>query len=126
MEKVLLVAAGGALGSVLRFLSVSLLGRLTGDAATGTLLVNVAGSFLMGCLFVLLIEHSDGVLSRLMPFLSVGLLGSFTTFSAFSLDALRLFESGKPWVAGFYVLGSVSLSIVAVIVGVAVMRAQSA
>ncbi|MEM9059614.1 MAG: CrcB family protein [Pseudomonadota bacterium] len=120
------MAAGGALGSVLRYLSVSVFARIAGDVAIGTFFVNVVGSFLMGCVFALLLERPEGSLSRFVPLISVGLLGGFTTFSAFSLDVLRLFESGRLWFAGLYATGSVAISIVAVFLGVAFIRAQSA
>ena len=78
------VALGGAIGSVLRFVTVSVVG-----GPVATFAVNVLGSFLMGVLVVALAQRS-----HLSPFLMTGVLGGFTTFSAFSLDALKLYEGG--------------------------------
>ena len=95
------VALGGALGAALRHLSVLAL-----PAPWGTLAVNVAGSFAIGLLAMRLSP-------ALAPFLITGVLGGFTTFSAFSLDALRLAEGGRLGSALLYVGGSVALSLVA-------------
>jgi fluoride exporter len=107
-----LIALGGAVGSVLRYLMVAAIG-----APLGTLAVNVLGSFAIGVLFILL-----GVREGWQFLLMTGLLGGFTTFSAFSLDTLRLFEAGHPMQAAAYVLGSVALSLIAVALGVALTR----
>lgn len=109
---VLHVALGGAIGSVLRHLAVQALG-----APWATLVVNVLGSFAIGVLFVALgpkLTHA--------PLLMTGLLGGFTTFSAFSLDTLRLVEAGQSVQAAGYVAGSVVLSLIAVALGVALAR----
>jgi fluoride exporter len=107
-----LIALGGALGSVLRYLMVSAIG-----APLGTLAVNVLGSFVIGVLFVLLDARTGWQL-----LLMTGLLGGFTTFSAFSLDTLKLVEQGQVLQAVGYVLGSVVLSLAAVALGVALTR----
>lgn len=107
-----LIALGGALGSVLRYLMVAAVGAPWGTAA-----VNVIGSFAIGVLFVLLDTRVGWQL-----FLMTGLLGGFTTFSAFSLDTIKLFEAGQPFEAALYVLGSVVLSLIAVALGVALAR----
>ena len=117
IEKLLLVAIGGACGASLRFLSVSAFVRLTGDTALGTLFVNVVGSFLMGLAVVLLAARFPETGARFMPLIAVGLLGGFTTFSAFSLDAIRLIEDGRIAGASAYIAGSVVLSILALVVG---------
>ncbi len=114
------VALGGALGSVGRYgLQLASL-RVMGPAfPVGTLALNVLGCFVMGLLFVWLTERG---LMRFAPFLITGILGGFTTFSAFSLDALLLWEKGQVgWAAG-YVLASVLLSLAAVGLGVWLMR----
>lgn len=114
------VALGGALGAVARFATVAMASRLFGPGFPwGTLAVNVAGSFVMGLMFVWL---ADKGAMRWAPFLMTGVLGGFTTFSAFSLDAFRLWEAGSPGAAGGYVLGSVALSLAGLMAGVAVMR----
>ena len=106
------VAIGGAIGSVLRYLMVVGIGT-----PVATLAVNVVGSFAMGVLFITLASRTS-----LSPFLMTGVLGGFTTFSAFSLDALKLWESGQAMQAGLYVLASVILSLVAVALGAALAR----
>jgi CrcB protein len=85
----------------------------------GTLIVNGVGSFLMGVLFVWLAEKG---LVRLAPLLMVGVLGAYTTFSTFSLDALTLWERGLAWQAAAYVFLSVIVSLVAVAAGVWITR----
>jgi fluoride exporter len=101
-----LVALGGAAGSMLRYLSL-----LAVPAPWGTLGVNVLGSFLIGLIFV-----PAGRLG-LSPLLLTGMLGGFTTFSAFSLDAARLWTAGQGAQAVAYVAGSVGLSLIAVAAG---------
>jgi fluoride exporter len=107
-----LVALGGAAGSVLRYLTV-----LAVPAPAGTLIVNVAGSLVMGVLSVVLVTRL-----HLSPLLMAGLLGGFTTFSAFSLDTLKLWEAGQTLTALGYVLVSVILSIAALALGAALAR----
>ena len=106
------VAIGGALGSVLRYLTISAVG-----GPIATFIVNVAGSLVMGVLFVVLSSRA-----HLSPLLMTGVLGGFTTFSAFSLDALRLYEGGQPAQAALYIAGSVVLSLIAVALGAALAR----
>lgn len=114
------VALGGAIGAVCRFLTGAAAVRLVGAGFPwGTLTVNVVGSFAMGVIFVVL-SQKDAM--RLAPFLMAGVLGGFTTFSAFSLDALTLFERGEAGAAGIYVLASVILSLAAVVAGVLLTR----
>ncbi len=101
-----LVALGGALGSVLRYVALLAL-----PAPWGVMAVNVLGSFLIGLVFV-----PAGRLG-LSPLVMTGLLGGFTTFSAFSLDALRLWTAGAVGQAAIYVAGSVLVSLAAVAAG---------
>ena len=108
------VALGGAIGAAFRFL----IGTIVAFPL-GTLTVNVLGSFLMGLAFVGLANKG---LERWIPFAMAGVLGGFTTFSAFSLDTLKLFEAGRVGAAGGYVVASVVLSIGGLILGVMVMR----
>ena len=107
-----LIALGGAIGSVLRYLMVTAIG-----APLGTLAVNVLGSFAIGVLFVWL-----GAREGWQFFLMTGVLGGFTTFSAFSLDTLKLMQAGQALQAAAYVGGSVLLSLAAVALGVALMK----
>ena len=105
------VALGGAIGSVLRHLCISTLG-----APWATALVNIAGSFVMGIFFVTLGR------TTLSPLLMTGVLGGFTTFSAFSLDTLKLWQSGQIPQAALYAATSVTLSLIAVALGAALAR----
>jgi len=115
------VALGGALGASLRYLTNVSVMRLVGPGFPyGTIAVNVLGSFLMGMLVVVLARRGG---LELAPFLMTGVLGGFTTFSAFSLDTLTLFERGEISLAGLYVGMSVFLSLAAIAVGVLVTRA---
>lgn len=106
------VALGGAIGSVLRFLTVATIG-----APIGTFVVNVLGSFVIGILFTALQSRAG-----LSPLLMAGILGGFTTFSAFSLDALKLFQAGQIASALVYAGGSVVLSLLAVGLGAALAK----
>ncbi|MDP7151761.1 MAG: fluoride efflux transporter CrcB [Paracoccaceae bacterium] len=122
MTSLLSIALGGALGASARYLTGLAALRLFGAGFPwGTLTVNVLGSFLMGLLFVLL-----GQGGRFSPLLMTGLLGGFTTFSAFSLDAVALYDKGAVGLAGIYVLASVILSITALIAGIALARSFAA
>ncbi|UYV36349.1 fluoride efflux transporter CrcB [Rhodobacteraceae bacterium D3-12] len=115
------VALGGALGASARYLTSVGAMRLMGPGFPwGTLAVNVIGSFLMGVLVVAL-AHKDASL-RYAPFLMTGLLGGFTTFSAFSLDALTLYERGDLALAGLYVAASVLLSLAAIALALILTR----
>lgn len=114
------VALGGAIGAAARYGVGVAVFRMTGPGfPLGVLVVNVVGSFLMGLLVVYLGQKS---LSHLNPFLMTGVLGGFTTFSAFSLEAYTLFERGEAGQAALYVGLSVLLSIGALVLGVIAMR----
>ncbi len=119
-----LVAMGGAVGALLRFLTVGWASRAFGlDFPWGTMIVNILGSFVMGLLAVMLLERFDGSWGRYAPLLMTGVLGGFTTFSAFSLDALYLMERGRIGSALAYVGGSVGLAILGLFIGLAAARA---
>lgn len=114
-----LVALGGAAGSMLRYLTVLGAARLFGPGLPlGTLAVNVIGSFLIGVLAIWLM----GSRAWAYPLLISGFLGGFTTFSAFSLEAFRLWETGQPALAAAYVAGSVGLGLAALLAGLALGR----
>ena len=123
MIPVAAVAAGGAIGAVLRHLGVRWLSHAVPGFPWGTLVVNVVGSLVMGLLAVALMERFPGSWGRFAPFLMTGVLGGFTTFSAFSLDALLLIERGRMLAASGYVAGSVGLSVLALWAGLALGRA---
>ncbi|PCJ76774.1 MAG: fluoride efflux transporter CrcB [Rhodobacteraceae bacterium] len=123
MPVLLQVALGGALGASLRFLSGAMILRTMGSGFPyGTMFVNVVGSFLMGLLAFYLLERMDGSFSRYAPFLMTGVLGGFTTFSAYSLDALYLLERGRYASASVYMGGSVVLAIGALFLGMTIAR----
>lgn len=114
------VALGGAIGAAGRYLTGLAALRLLGPGFPwGTLTVNVVGSFVMGVLVVTL-AHLGA--NRFAPLLMTGILGGFTTFSAFSLDALTLWERGETLTAALYVGASVGLSLAAIIAGLALAR----
>ena len=120
---ILSVAAGGAIGATLRWAIVRWVGHVLGPAFPyGTLVVNIGGSVVMGVLAVLMMERFPGSWGRFSPFLMTGLLGGFTTFSAFSLDALFLIERGRNLAAAGYIGGSVALSILGLWVGLTLAR----
>lgn len=124
------VAVGGAFGAVLRYqLGRSMTGWL-GPAAMGvfpwaTLTVNALGSLLMGVLAGWLTFRGTANWEQLRLLLGVGLLGGFTTFSAFSLEMVLLIERGQLLFAALYTFLSVALGITGLFAGLMVMRAVS-
>jgi CrcB protein len=118
----LLVFAGGGLGAVARH-GVNRVGFATLGPGFPwwTLAVNVSGCFLIGLMAGLFGALETGHNTRL--FLTTGFLGGFTTFSAFSLDALTLWERGQPLLAGVYIAGTVILSLIAAAAGMLLSRA---
>ncbi|GAA6149754.1 fluoride efflux transporter CrcB [Pseudooceanicola nitratireducens] len=120
IQTLLHVALGGAIGASARYLTGVAALRLMGPGFPwGTLVVNVIGSFLMGAIVIILAELSA---NRFAPLLMTGLLGGFTTFSAFSLDAVTLWERGETMQAATYVAASVVLSLAALMAGLFVAR----
>lgn len=120
LASLLQVALGGAVGASLRYLAGVGAARLIGHGFPwATLFVNVLGSLAMGALVALLAQKDA---TRFAPLLMTGLLGGFTTFSAFSLDAVTLYERGQIGAAASYVTASVVLSIAALFAGMALMK----
>ena len=112
------VAVGGAIGACLRLAATGTALRLFGAGfPVGTLAVNVVGSLAMGLVAALLLDRPEA--ARLQPVLMTGILGGFTTFSAFSLDTLALVQRGEGGKAMIYVAASVLLSLLAVLGGYA-------
>lgn len=123
MPMILWVAAGGALGSAARYLVNVAAGRLLGpEFPWGTLTVNVAGSFVMGLLITLMALKMQ-VSQEVRAFLTTGILGGFTTFSAFSLDFAALVERREAGLAALYAIVSVGLSLAAIFAGLKLGRA---
>ena len=116
---VFMVAVGGALGSVARFLCSLALARWFGETFPwGTLFVNIAGSFVIGFFFTL---TAPGGRLLVTPdwriFVTVGICGGFTTFSSFSLQTLVLLRDGEWLLAGLNAFGSLALCMLAVWLG---------
>ena len=123
MPVIFQIALGGALGACLRYATVVSMARLVGIGFPwGTMVVNVVGSFLMGVVAVLVLLRQDLGLVRVAPFLMPGLLGGFTTFSAFSLETLDLFEDGRIIGAVAYAGSSVVFGISALMLGLWLAR----
>ena len=118
-----LIALGGALGAVSRFLLGNAVSKAIGSALPyGTFVVNVIGCFAMGLLMTIIVDR------ELLPaswclFLCVGLLGGFTTFSSFAYEGLMLLNEGRLLAVLNYVGGSVGLGLVAAAAGVLCARA---
>jgi len=115
------IAAGGALGSLARWGLAAALPRRPGGFPWATFLTNVTGCLLIGALMVLLAEAWPP--SRyLRPFLGIGVLGGYTTFSTYVLDARNLLVTGHAGPAAAYLLGSLAVGLAAVWAGVALIR----
>ncbi len=120
MLQIMMVGIGGALGSILRFLMSSVMVAWLGrDFPFGTLTINVLGSFLMGLLAIVLVEHLD-LDAVWRTTILVGFLGGFTTFSSFSLETLHLFLADETFKALLYMGLSVVLCVGAAALGLKV------
>jgi CrcB protein len=121
MASIFYVAAGGAIGAVLRYIMIQgLVLRLHPlPFPLGTMLVNILGSFAIGLVMARLVGAGQ---ESLRLFLVTGILGGFTTFSAFSWDVLQILERGQMVQAALYILGSVLLSLLAAYAGYALMK----
>ena len=119
----LAIAVGGGLGSLARhYLSTAIYGLTGGTFPWGILAVNVVGGFAMG-LIVELSALKLNLSPELRAFFTTGILGGFTTFSAFALDSALLIERGDWTGAGSYMVGSVVLSVAALFAGLWLVRA---
>jgi len=120
------IGTGGALGAILRHgVNVGAVQVFGHGFPMGTLIVNILGSFLMGVL-IALFAHSIQTSNEIKLFLTTGFLGAFTTFSAFSLDFVTLYERGDIAMAGGYAAASVILSILALFAGLLLIRGMVA
>jgi CrcB protein len=123
MQSFLLVGLGGALGSMGRYGFSVLVGRFwMNPFPLGTLLINILGSFAMGILIGLLAKFTPEWSPTARLFVAIGVLGGFTTFSSFSLDAIALFERGQMGAALTYALLSVVVSVAALYFGLLITR----
>ncbi|GAA2872336.1 CrcB protein [Aminobacter niigataensis] len=117
-----LVAVGGAIGASLRHLANLVALRLAGpNFPWGTLAINIVGSFAMG-LFIGWLARRTGTSNELRLFVATGILGGFTTFSAFSLDFATLWERGSTLPAFGYAFASVICAILALFLGMWLAR----
>jgi CrcB protein len=118
----LIVFLGGGLGAAVRH-GINLgAARLLGTAFPyGTLLINITGSFIMGLVAAYFAFKGDAS-QHWRLFLTTGILGGYTTFSAFSLDVALLYERGEAGAAALYVLASVAISIIGLFAGLALVR----
>jgi len=122
VQHLLIVAAGGAIGAGTRHLANVAALRLVGVAFPwGTLVINIVGSFLMG-IVVEVIARRAGASAELRLFIATGVLGGFTTFSAFSLETALLWERGAHVAAAAYVAASVAGAIAALFAGLWLAR----
>lgn len=123
LQTIALVGAGGALGAVSRYGAGVLVTRLGFSGFPyATMLVNVAGSLAMGLLVGYLARETPENQNTLRLFIAIGILGGFTTFSSFSLDAVSLIQRGQMGLAAIYMLGSVLVGIAALFLGLWLMR----
>lgn len=122
MQILIPIAIGGAVGAMARYSASLGVHGLFGHAFPyGTLFVNVVGSFGIGLLYVVIMD-SAAELGHYRAPLMIGLLGAFTTFSAFSLETIQLMESGDIWKAGINIVLNVVLCLVACWSGLALAR----
>ena len=116
------IAIGGAAGSLCRYgMSNGIYLLLGRSFPYGTLAVNILGSFIMGSVYILMIERAS-ISEELRAGITIGLLGAFTTFSTFSIETINLIESGEILKAGLNILFSVTLCVVGCWLGMNLSR----
>jgi fluoride exporter len=124
MRSSLLVFVGAGCGGVLRHLvNLWVTGRMGFAFPWGVFFINISGSLIMGLIAgYFAFKSGTGWSPQMRLFLTTGVLGGYTTFSAFSLDAALLIERGELWSAGLYVAGSVVFSIAGLFLGLSIIR----
>jgi CrcB protein len=123
MRTVVAVGFAGFVGALARYELEGLIAdKTTGSFPWGTMFVNVTGSFVLGLLFALLVEGRVVVAPWLRTAAMVGLIGTYTTFSTFTLETVRLAEDGSYVLAGVNAMGSLAIGLVAVYAGIALGR----
>ena len=119
----LLVAAGGALGTLLRFAAGRLAVQFLGPGTVwGTFFVNVTGSFALGFFLAYALQRGD-ISGDVRAAVAIGLLGGYTTFSTLSYDTIRLLESGELTRAGVNIVGNLAVGLAAAYLGILSGRA---
>jgi fluoride exporter len=121
MKIILAIGTGGFIGGVLRYLLSQLVQtKFLSTFPFGTLMVNIIGCFLIGLVFGL--TDRGNLTQEWRLFLATGLLGGFTTFSAFSIESLSLFRDGQFFYATAYISSSVAVGIIATFIGFAIIK----
>lgn len=124
MLNFLMVGIGGGLGAMLRHAVGIGAVRVFGHGfPSGTMFVNIVGSFAMGILIAWLAQRTSGAGTEIRLFLATGILGGFTTFSAFSLDAVSMYERGDVGLMLAYIAVSVAGSVLALFAALWIVRA---
>lgn len=119
MNTITLIFIGAGFGGVLRYgVSTGIYNLFNKNFPYGTLVVNVSGSFLMGFLFVLLLERFQSIAPQLRALLLIGFLGGYTTFSSFSIETINLMENANWFPAIVNILLSTILCLMAAWTGV--------
>jgi len=122
LSSTLLVGAGGGLGALARYeLSLSVGGAVPPAFPTATLLINITGAFALGLIVTLVIDFWPPT-RYVRPFFAIGVLGGYTTFSTFTLEAVRLWQAHEPGRASAYVVVSILLGLAAVYAGALTAR----
>jgi fluoride exporter len=117
--KILIVAMGGSLGSVARYIGVKTIdSHFNAQFPAGTFSVNILGSFIIGVVYAIVARKTGGSESWLL-FLGTGFCGGFTTFSAFAFENVSLINQRLPMTSVIYIISSVALGLLAVIAGMA-------
>ena len=121
MTNILVIALGGAIGSVIRYLVANSVDLAPGKFPFLTLSINAIGSFLMGIAFVLLVEKNL-FSSEIRDFVIIGFLSAFTTFSTFAFEVYFLFQNQNIMLALLYIILSVLLCCLLLFLGIYFVR----
>jgi fluoride exporter len=123
MRAVMAVGVAGSIGAIARYgIDGIIVQKSGGSFPWGTFLINISGSFVLGLLFAVLVEGRVAVAPWIRTASTVGLVGAYTTFSTLTLETFRLVEDGSYILAGANAVGSLTLGLVAVYLGVVVGR----
>jgi CrcB protein len=122
MNPYLLVGIGGVLGCLARFAVSNLVGSTSNGFPLAIFVINVIGSTAMGVFVGVLAKTTPQFQNEIRLFFAVGVLGGFTTFSSFSLDAITLIERGDILLAGLYIVGSVIFALAGLWLGMLAVR----